>query len=247
MKKNNSSLSGITSLETFDVSAFLANDDVTQDVCDFILALSCVYNDYKDTLIALEHMQKVQPPPPDKETAEWGEFNGIKFHAIRTQVAIVHELLKLIQKNKETIEDSFFIAVVDQLDKLGKESWQTLVNISQGKEDSHHIATILVRIRNKISFHYDTKEISKGYKKKFIDVSPKKKAYISRGDTLYKERYYFADAASQEYFRSLYENTEQDKFPDELIAVMEHIAPALSQIIKKFIQKRGYGWRTVHD
>ncbi len=100
-------------------------------------------------------------------------------------------------------------------------------------------------IRNKISFHYDSKEILKGYKKYFVDTTPKRKAYISRGDTLKKERYYFADAALQNYFYSLYDDIGQDKFLDNIIAVMKCIAPALSQIITRFIQKRGYGWKRV--
>ena len=245
MSKNISRLSDITTLETFDESAFLANEHISQDVCNFILTLACIYNDYKDTLLSLYYIEKVKPSQPFEETAEWGEFNGLKFHVIRIQVALIHELLKLIEKSQKAIEDLFFDSVVRQIDKSGKKSWQTLVNISQGKEDPHRIAKTLLMIRNKISFHYDPKEISKGYKKYFVDTTPKRKAYISRGDTLKKERYYFADAGLQNYFYSLYDDIGQDKFLDNIIAVMECIAPALSQIITRFIQKCGYGWKRV--
>jgi len=245
MNKGISKFSDISTLETFDESAFLSNEYVSQDVCNFILTLSCIYNDYKDTLLALNYIEKAQPSLPYEETAEWGEFNGLKFHVIRLQVALIHELLTLIKENKKAIEDPYFDLVVGQIDKLGKESWRTLVNISQGKEDSHLIAKTLLMIRNKISFHYDPKEISKGYKKYFLDLVPKRKAYISRGDNLKKERYYFAEAASQYYFYSLYDDIGHDNFLNNIVAVMECIAPALSQIITRFIQKRGYGWKRV--
>jgi hypothetical protein len=196
--------------------------------------------------LALGYLEKVQPPLPVEENADWGEFNGVKFHVIRLQVALIHELLKLIKENKKVIEKPFFEEVVSQIDKKGRESWQTLVNVSQGKEDHNRIAKTLLMIRNKISFHYDPKEISKGYKKNYVDSNLKRKAYISRGNTLKEERYYFAEAASQKYFYSLYDDIGHENFLDNILAVLECIAPALSQIVTRFVQKRGYGWKRVN-
>ena len=245
MSKYISRLSDITTLETFDESAFLENKEVSQEICSFILTLACIYNDFKDALLSLKSLDKVEPSGAYEETSEWGEHSGLKFHVIRILCSQIHELLNLIGRNKKVIEDPFFDEVVRQIDKLGKESWQSLVNISQGKKDAHRIAKTLLMIRNKISFHYDPKEISKGYKKYFLDASTKKKAYISRGDAIGQERYYFADAASQKYFNSLINDIGLGRFQDDIIVVMDKIAPALSQIIKMFIQKRGYGWRRV--
>lgn len=246
MNKNTSRYSDIHSLDTFDESAFLGNESVSQDVCNFILALSCIYNDYKDILLSLSFLEQAKPSGDFEETAEWGEFSGLKFHVIRIQVALIHELLKVLNKSSKVFKDPFFDSVIMQIDKKGKDSWQTLVNISQGNEDPHKIAKMLLMIRNKISFHYDPKEISKGYKKYFCDTTNKKKAYISRGSTLKEERYYFADAAAQNYFYSLYGELGPDKFVENVAGVMSCIAPALSQIITRFIQKRGYGWKSVN-
>jgi hypothetical protein len=246
MSKNTSKFSGITSLETFDESAFVANEHVSPDICNFVLTLACIYNDFKDTLLAFDYLEKGKPLGDFEENAEWGEFSGLRLHVIRIQVGLIHELLKLIEKSKKIIEDPFFDSVVRQVDRLGKDSWKTLVNIAQGNQDQNRIAKTLLLIRNKISFHYDPKELGKGYKKYFVDLVPKRKAYISRGESIKQERYYFADAASQNYFYSLYEDIGYDKFVENISAVMDSIAPALSQIITRFIQKRGYGWKQVN-
>ncbi len=245
MNKYLSKFSEISSLETFDAQAFLANEQVSQDVCNFVLTLACIYNDYKDTILALDYLSKVQPPFPVEETATWGEYNGIKFHVIRSQIALVHELLKLIENNKKALEDTFYQSVVNQLDKRGRQSWRTLVAASQGMKDSNKTAKILLMIRNKISFHYDPKEIFKGYKKLFLDQPIRKRTYISRGNTLKEERYYFAEAGAQRYFYTFYEDIGEEKFIKQMQNVINSVAPALSQIIKHFIQKRGYGWKNV--
>lgn len=245
MDKYKSKLSEVSSLETFDSQAFLADDTVSQDVCNFVLTLACIYNDYKDTILALNYLSNVQPPFPVEETATWGEYNGLKFHVIRSQSALIHELLKLIEDNKGVLQNSFFQSVINQLDKVGSRSWKTLVAVSEGKEDSHKIAKTLLMIRNKIAFHYDPKEIFKGYKKLFLDTNTKKQTYISRGNILEGERYYFAEAGAQRYFQTFYEDIGEEKFLNEIRIVINSLAPALAQIIQKFIQKRGYGWRQV--
>ncbi len=50
-------------------------------------------------------------------------------------------------------------------------------------------------VRNKIANHYDKNEIFKGYKRKFIDGSYE--PYISRGNKMIEERFFYADAASR--------------------------------------------------
>jgi hypothetical protein len=154
-------------------------------------------------------------------------------------------LLKLIENNKKVFEDTFYQSVVNQLDRKGRQSWQTLVAVSQGMKDSNKTAKILLMIRNKISFHFDPKEIFKGYKKLFLDPAMRKRAYISQGNTLREERYYFAEAGAQRYFYTFYEDIGEEKFMKQIQIVINSVAPALSQIIKYFIQKRGYGWKNV--
>ena len=74
MSKNISKYSDIHSLDTFDESAFLGNETVSQDVCNLILTLACIYNDYKDTLLSLSFLDQAKPSGNFQETAEWGEI-----------------------------------------------------------------------------------------------------------------------------------------------------------------------------
>jgi len=48
-----------------------------------------------------------------------------------------------------------------------------------------------------IKFHYDSKELSRGYKYFFEKLRPYMKAYMSVGDDRNKTRFYFSDAATR--------------------------------------------------
>ncbi len=143
--KKKSNLSKISALETFDEAAFFGSEDVPQDVCNLVLTLACIYNDYNDRLMALDYLEKAKPPEPPMETSQWGVFNGVKMHGIRILVAVVHELLQFVEKKRKTIKHPFFELVVSKIDSTHRESWEMLVKASHKDNRSHGIAITLHR------------------------------------------------------------------------------------------------------
>lgn len=235
MSKNIKPFSALSELEAFDPKIFEGDQRAPQDVCNFVLALSCVYNDYKDILMAFHYLDYLQPQFPVKETPEWGEFNGLKFHLIRLHISLVNELLCLIERSKGILADPYFQSITNHLDKLGKRTWEALVKAADGKA-STSIGRTFLMIRNKVAFHYDPKEFFKGYKNWFLNRNKLKKPYISRGAQITEERYYFAEASAQSYFDNLCSggniNTKQ------VFNLATSLGPAISQIVKTFIDER---------
>lgn len=225
----------LNELETFDPRIFEGNQQISQDVCNFVLALAFVYNDYKDILMAFHYLDYLQPSFPVKETPEWGEFNGLKFHLIRLHISLVHELLDLIKRSDRVLDNPYFKSIANHLDNLGKLTWDALIKASSGKADTNLGRTFLMT-RNKVAFHYDPKEFFQGYKNWFLHSKAAKKPYISRGKKITEERYYFAEASAQSYF----ENLCADKCINtrQVFELATSLGPAISQIVKAFVDTR---------
>ena len=111
------------------------------------------------------------------------------------------------------------------------------------KEDSGSIGKMFLRIRHKMTFHYDAKEIMRGYSNHFFNGEKiKEQAFISTGVNMAQSRYYFADAAVQNYINLILDGMEKQKFQQEIIDVMHKISEAFSQLVDRFIQKRGFAY-----
>lgn len=235
MTENIKPFSALTELETFDPKIFEGNQQTPQDVCNFVLALACVYNDFKDILMAFHYLDCLQPSFPVKEIPEWGEFNGLKFHLIRIHISLVHELLSLIERSDGVLKNPYFQSITNHLDNLGKQTWEALVKASSGKA-STSLGKIFLMIRNKVAFHYDPKEFFKGYRNWFLNSKKSKKPYISRGKKITDERYYFAEASAQSYFDNLCAGACIDA--NQVKKLATSLGPAISQIIKTFVDSR---------
>jgi len=99
-------------------------------------------------------------------------------------------------------------------------------------------------IRNKVAFHYDCKEIYKGYRRHFFrNGNPTEQAFVSRGDSMKRSRFYFADAAGEGYFQSQFDSVEVDKFMKRVADITGDLNQAIMLIVDRFIQKRGYAYK----
>ncbi len=221
-------------LENFDPKIFYSDNKSEQDICNFILCLSCVYNDFKDAITNL-YMLDEMSSRFKKYSAEWGEIAGLNFHFIRLVISINHELIKLVENNISIIEQPFFKSIIVKLDSMGGECWNALVSVAKKQNPKDKRGKILSFIRNKVGSHYDLKEIFKGYQKCFLLDNPKP-PYISKSNILRKERHYFSEAAMQGYFEKILSD-QGIKF-EEIRSLSHKIGPAMSQIVKLFIEER---------
>lgn len=229
--------------EEFDPLAFIGDGKIPQELCNFILALALTYNDYKYYSISFNMLLRSEPEGKPERNFAWGEYMGIKFHIIRIHIGFVHELFKLIQRNKKILEHPFFIEVIRVLNKKGRKSWDALIEAALADEASPKRSNPLHMVRNKVAFHYDTKELLAGYNSGFFkDGDVIENACISRGNTLEEARFYFADKAIQSYIEK---GLDMDvvSFFKSLEQIMRDINIALYHICGTFIQRRGFAWQ----
>jgi len=216
---------------------FVADDYISQPVCDFILALALVFNDFKDLMAAQQLMQCVAPPdgPPD---ASRGMFGGLHIHWVRLLAGVIHELTELIGKNKQQMDSVAFQRLIGKLPKAGREMWTNVVasSIAAGPQGDH-FGRLLFYTRMKVGFHYDAKEIARGYRERFLserDNPP----YISHGKTMAATRFYFADAAVEKYMMGKAGAATAKEFFTVGWALLPEIGHALREIVTQFVKLR---------
>ena len=69
-------------LQTFDPNAFVGNDEVPQNICNFVLAMALVYNDCKNGMFSNLLLADFKPAGKSKASRSWGAYSGIKFHYV---------------------------------------------------------------------------------------------------------------------------------------------------------------------
>ena len=226
-------------LETFDPAAFVADENVPQEVCNFVLALALAYNDIKDVTEAHHRLKEHDPPGPFRKQVDFGMQAGRKVHLIRYQVGLVNELCGLIRKNEKIIGQPLLQFLIRQMPPKSRAAWQSLVDTATGKLQTGPLAQAVARIRQKMIFHYDSEEIFNGYKRHFFDgTTAKDQAYISRGNTMAESRFYFADAAAEGYLDIRSDQDQTTGLAESVIGAMRDANFAIMQLVNSFIQKR---------
>jgi len=243
MKNYSEYFSKLAPYKEFDPSAFVGDKDIPQDLCNFILALALVYNDYKYYFMNFIMLAESQPEGDPRRDSQWGEYTGMRLHAIRLHIGFVHELFRLIQNNKNLLTHPFLKEIVRVLNKKARKSWETLVETALMKEEAPRKSNPLFMIRNKVAFHYDPKELRAGYNKGFFkDGKILQYACVSEGNASWGSRFYFVDLAIQGYLEKEL-GSDANSFFDSLSKIMAEINMALHNICIRFIQRRNFAWR----
>ncbi len=229
-------------LEVFDPAAFSGDHQYPQELCDFVLGLALIYNDFKDIYIVQALLDRGEPEESFAETPAWGQYTAFRAHAIRLHAGLVHELLEFIQDNEAARENVLFRKLLRQISKQAREAWTLLETVALQKRAVNPLAKALLLMRNKVAFHYDAKELARGYAESFLSQSGRA-PFISRGNSLGATRFYFADAAAQSYTFLRSPDDEAKEFLAGTSAVFRQVHVALYEIVTKFIQARGFAWR----
>ena len=238
----------LASLESFDPDAFRGDDNVPQWVCNFVLTLALVFNDLRDLVYVHKLLLSQKPSGEFRINRHWGAYNGAWYHSIRLMVALIHEVLNLVNANQKTLEHPFFKAVLRQIPREAREQWSALVQAAQGKQVDTLVGKFALLVRNKLVFHYDPKEIFYGYSRFFSSHSQgAKSAFVSRGASMSETRYFFADAAAMGYLTRDIQDQKGEDLLMEFTSNMPFLAFSLMSIIHHFIQKRGCAYKTVKE
>jgi len=244
------SLSKLNPLETFNKKSFIGDKEFNQDLCDFVLSLSLIWNDFKNLMLYLLYVRSLEPSnvsfnkPDDMPVSPiWGEISGTKIYIEKLLIALIHELFELIRESRDVVESVCFKKILRKLHKNNKKAWQIVLDYAhEGADSRTQLGKAILMVRHKITNHYDKRELFKGYSRKFIegDTIP----YISRGGSMLSQRFYFADASAQEYYRSFQEPMEYDKFYDNIKLITNSLIFSIKNIVETFIQMRS-AWEKV--
>lgn len=245
MKNFKEECATLESLQTFDPVAFEGNEEVPQRLCNLVLGLALIYNDCKNMTYAATLLKECRPPGPEK-TAVWGTYAGTDRHLFRLMISSVHELFILIKDHEDVLSHEFFVKVVKQLHPTSRKSWVSLTSAATGATPKDEFGHMLLRIRNKIVFHYEPKEIFRGFKRQFLGATRlQDRAYISRGLSMAASRFYFADAAVDGYFQEMVGDGEVSQLSAKIHDVVESLNRALLSLVDRFIQQRGFAYRNI--
>jgi len=230
-------------LESFDANAFIDADATTQDVCDFVLALALIFNDLRDLVLAQRYIRQLRPEPP-VISPQLGEFYGLHAHWIRLLAGLLKALAEVIAENEKAITDPTFQKVIKLLPKTYREAWQNTVNAAiDTSAKGDRFGRMIFFVRNKAAFHYDPKEIMRGYKQFFIEKKTMP-PYVSRDDAMEGTRLYFADAAAEQYLMYASGAKDATEFFESGWKIPVDISHALREIVLRFVNTRS-SWRKV--
>lgn len=202
--------SALPTPRTIDSRVFIPDAHATRDLCAFVLALALIYGDLKGLAMAELFLGDIDLPG-DGPTAERGEVAGMQLQGLRLMASLIHELLDLVSGSKALVESSEFIRVLKRAPRRSRETWKTIVSAARTDKSvpKDPVAKTLFFVRNKIGFHYDAKEILKGYELAFRSRREFGEPMYGPGANLQEARFYFSDAAAQAYF--LKQDSDGDK------------------------------------
>ncbi len=117
-----------------------------------------------------------------------------------------------------------------------------MVAMAQGKKPTTPEGRLAHKVRNKVAFHYDPKEIYRGHRTFFSSGSHgSERSFISRGIGVKDTRLFFADAAVKGYVDSQMESDEKAILYKTLRLLLD--SSILFKIVQNFIQKRRFTFR----
>jgi len=241
LKNISESYKELSEIDSFDPKAFIADKNTSQELCDFMLSLALFCNDLKDLMMFNILVLNAKPDNLSEIKPDLGQFNGLKVYLQRSYILLIHELGVLLKKNSQIIKGNEFQNILNFLPKDKRKCWRSIIDIlvkdrKINKKDN--FTKILAIIRNKTGGHYDTKEISTGYKTMFIKNN--NEPYISGGSNISSSRFYFADAAAQIYYYKRQKDFDLSipNFDQTIKELVENISETFWLLIYRFINKR---------
>ncbi len=211
----------------------LIKKDESDDFDNFFLALGLIYNDLKDLIFFIDLIQKnYRNPTPDgneSPNAHLGEWGGIQIHLNRLVISLISEFLTFIDKNQNITKNIKFQLLIKNLPSDIKNECLKLFNIDT--KNSKDFLSKIYQVRSNVTYHYDhsLKNLRKGFIQKFFNSEKdiyNKKSFYSLGNSMETTRFYYCDAAAEEYMKIIMNVKNNDNsFPKirELISEMNEI------------------------
>lgn len=172
------------------------------------LQLARLFNSLKDQLFAHHFLSYFKTDEHGEISARTGQLSGMLRTYLSHAIAILSELGELIHGRKDVFESLEFRSA---LTTKHKRDWDRLVALLAfdgkpgNKTHKEPLGKYMNAIRNKVAFHFANRktddELGNAYDRRFSQENPlSNNTFVSFGQSMERTRFYFADAAIEEFF-----------------------------------------------
>ncbi len=209
--------------------------------------LATIYNDLKGFAFFNTQLgDNYRQPLKDELTYHSGEYNGYNLQLYKLFIATLHEFFKFLEVNKNIFNNPKFFLIFKKISNPRQKDWKELVEIASGRAPSSPaFKKILNRTRNNIAFHYyeSDKILREGFIKRFLksenDVSNNGQfSYYAIGESLAKTRFFYADAATQEFLQSITEvqyPSAIEEYGKKAAEIINQMNDTIYSLLKEYI------------
>lgn len=226
----------------------LIRENTDDPLARFFLALAVIFNDIKGlTLFEKLVVDTYRKTEPKEVSVQAGELGGIFTQINKLLISNVREFLDFLKENEKILSSLEFKEVLLKTNKNIQSRWENITDIAFGQSpESSDFTKHLILIRNNVAFHYN--QSGKELRKSFCNYFYKKEtfnrndlAYYSIGETMEDTRFFYADAAVQEYL-GLIVNIKSEKFDikyrEEIIRIISDMNFTISRLLKTYLKNR---------
>ncbi len=225
---------------------FFKNKD-ENSLTNFFLVLGIIHNDFKGILLFQKLLADTyRTPIIDERSVHSGEYNGLHIQLTRLLIGGVHEFFEFLKENEGILSTTEFNEILENVNSTTKSAWKDIVDITFEKpaKESEFTYNIML-IRNNVSFHYNQsgKEIGKAFRNIFFNrekIGFNEKAYYCIEDGILNTRFFFADAAAEEYIRTKSEEKKLESmsgYSPEMLNIVGKINLAISKLLGVYLKK----------
>lgn len=230
----------------------LIDKDKNEPVDNFFLVLGLIYNDLKGLVLfkklIVDNYRIVEK---DEISSHSGSLGGIYVQIDRLFIGTVHEIFNFIRDHKDIISSIEFDDILQKTNLQTKSMWKDICGVALGStKEMKGFSHDLLLIRNNTSFHYNQSE--KVLRHSFINiffnrekVGQNENAYYSIGDSMEGTRFYYADAAAEEYLRRLSQRSEEidvqksvDGYSPDLLDIISKMNFTIMRLMKVYLKTR---------
>ncbi|WP_413569185.1 hypothetical protein ACLWBD_00490 [Bdellovibrio sp. HCB117] len=225
----------------------LFSDPTRKDQDDFILSLSLAHNDFKALLFFWEVVGEFPPKSPNNGyvSARFGQYSSYRWMLYRYLAGALNEVLVLLEKKKEVLEDSEIARAMAKLDTSYQHTWEQLKSLARNivderDEETKQLRNKISNVRDNISFHYcDNSHLSDNYKKAFFNstIRPDGRAYFTNGSSLEQISFLFADAAVETFLIEKMGMTPSNPDTDPLRKFVKAAYISIGQLVLQYLKQ----------
>lgn len=227
----------------------LIKDSTDDPIAKFFLVLAVIYNDLKGlSLFEKLVIDTYRAVGPDEVSVQVGELGGVFTQIGKLFISNMREFFDFLRENEKILLSSEFQEVLLKTNNKDIQNrWKNIIDVAfdrspESSDFTHH----LVLIRNNVAFHYKQsgKELQKSFRNFFYKkekIGKNNMAYYSAGEFIKDTRFFYADAAVQEYMRSTTGDLLDGfdiKYKKEISRIIFNMSFVISRLLKVYLKTR---------